>query len=138
MRLIEKPQVKSPPASCQNESVCTATATSVRSAATSPTTTVGAVPSGWSPTASGDSRTTQSTSGITSAKTASPKTPYVARRPTVRISHIATGTSRLIPAMEAPPRAESAVARRRVNQREITAEPATCPVAASPAAAPTP
>ena len=34
-----------------------------------------------------------------------------------------------MPAIEAAPRTESAVARRRMNQRDTTAEPTTCPVA---------
>ncbi len=38
---------------------------------------------------------------------------------------MATGTSRLIPAIDAAPSRESAVARRRMNHRETTAEPTT-------------
>ena len=71
-------------------------------------------------------------------KMASPITAYVARQPSRRMSHIAIGTSRLMPAIEAPPRSESAVARRRMNQRATIAAPATWPVAARPRAISTP
>jgi hypothetical protein len=54
------------------------------------------------------------------------------------MSHIASGTRRLMPAIEAAPRTESAVARRRMNQRDTTAEPTTCPIAERPRATRTP
>jgi hypothetical protein len=63
---------------------------------------------------------------------------YVARQPTRRMSHIASGTRRLMPAIDAAPRTESAVARRRMNQRETTAEPTTWPVVERPRATRTP
>jgi hypothetical protein len=61
---------------------------------------------------------------------------YVSRQPIVRTPHIATGTMRVTPAIPAEPTSDSAVARRRVNQREMTDAPTTWPVAARPIAAP--
>jgi len=133
------PQVESPPAICQKAWVCMASPTLARSpAALGAAAAAGTVPSGPSPIASGESRTTHTASGIITTNSASAITPKVSRHPSVRISHMATGTSMLIPAMEAPPSSPSAVARRRVNQRETTAEATTGPVAARPSAISTP
>jgi hypothetical protein len=63
---------------------------------------------------------------------------YAARQPQVRISHIVTGTSTLMPAIDAAPSSDRAVARRRVNHRDTTAEPTTWPVVESPRATRTP
>ena len=54
------------------------------------------------------------------------------------MSHVASGTNRLMPAIEAAPRSDSAAARRRVNHRAMAAVATTCPVAAIPSEASTP
>jgi hypothetical protein len=70
--------------------------------------------------------------------TAAPSTTYDVRQPKVMISHATTGTSRLMPVMAALPSTETAVPRRRTNQRVTTTFATTGPVHASPSAASTP
>src|SRR5215470_16788509 len=106
IRLMEKPQVKNEPASCQNATVRMAVLTGVRVAATAAALDVGVSPSGARPIDSGDSRITM--------------------RP---MSHATTGTSRLMPVMAALPRTETAVPRRLTNHRLTTAFATTGPTA---------
>jgi hypothetical protein len=125
--------VNSDPASCQNDSVETAADTDVRSPAGPVAAPRGArSPSGVRPMSSGESRTTHSDSGSSTTSMTAPAMKCVCRHPKFSTIHIATGTSRLMPAIDAAPRSDSAVAARRVNQRAMTADATTCPHAASP------
>jgi len=54
------------------------------------------------------------------------------------MSHATTGTSRLMPVIAALPSKDTAVPRRRTNQRVTTALATTGPVQASPSEASTP
>ena len=66
---MEKPQVKNEPASCQKASVCSASPADTRSTGTGPVEGFRAPPSGFKPTDSGESRSTQRQRGITRART---------------------------------------------------------------------
>ena len=72
------------------------------------------------------------------ARTMIAMTTYVVRQPVVRTSHVTAGTSRLIPVIDALPSTESAVPRRRLNQRATTPEAITGPVPARPSGTSTP
>src|SRR6266566_2890046 len=117
-RLIEKPQVKNEPASCQNASVCSASPAVTRSTGGALAPAFTAAPSAVSPIDSGESRTTSRQSGSTRSRTPAAMTTYVRRQPVVRISHVTAGTSRLIPVIDALPSTDSAVPRRLLNQRD--------------------
>src|SRR5438552_15271906 len=129
-RLIEKPQVKNEPASCQNASVCSASLAVTRSTGAATVPGLAGPPSGNSPTDSGESRGTQRQSGSSTTSIAPAIRTYVIRDPLVRMSHVTAGTSRLIPVIDALPSTESAVPRRLLNHRASTPEAITGPVPA--------
>src|SRR2546425_1320120 len=137
-RLIEKPQVKNDPASCQNASVCNASRAVTRSTGAAVAPGFTAAPSGKSPTDSGESRTTHRQRGSASARIPAAIRTYVVRHPVVRMSQVTAGTSRLIPVIDALPSTESAVPRRLLNHPATTPEAITGPVPASPNGTSTP
>src|SRR5947207_2382255 len=86
-RLIEKPQVKNEPASCQNASVCSASLAVTRSTGAATVPGLAVPPSGNSPTDSGESRSTQRQSGSSTTSIAPAITTYVKRHPRDRHEH---------------------------------------------------
>src|SRR5712691_290181 len=98
----------------------------------------GVAPSAARPIDSGDSRITQSEIGNIPASTPTAMSTYVVRQPVVRMSQVNSGTSRLIPVIDALPSSESAVPRRALNHRATTPEAITGPVTARPSGRSTP
>ena len=90
------------------------------------------------PTDSGESRSTQRQSGSETSRISPAITTYVVRQPWLSTSQVTAGTSRLMPVIDALPSTESAVPRRRLNQRATTPEAITGPVPARPSGTRTP
>src|SRR5262249_44748977 len=132
------PQVKNEPASCQKASVWTASPAVTRSAEAAGALALRGSPSAVSPIDSGESRSTKRQSGSTMATINPEMATYVIRQPTLRMSQVTSGTSRLIPVIDALPSTESAVPRRLLNQRATTPDAITGPVPASPMGTSTP
>src|ERR1051326_8044172 len=138
-RLIENPHVKNEPPSCQNASDCIASIAPTRFVAPAIVAAgSGAPPSTPRPIDSGESRITQSESGSMTTSTPAPISMYVWRQPVARMSHVTSGTSRLIPVIDALATTESAVPRRLLNQRATVPDATTGPVSASPNESSTP
>src|SRR2546427_7130645 len=108
-RLIEKPQVKNEPASCQNASVCSASPAVTRSTGAAPVPAFTAAPAAVSPIDSGESRTTHRHNGKTRARKPPPIITHLRRHPDVRMSQVTNGTSKLLAVIDALPSTESAL-----------------------------